>query len=185
MPGSTTFEMDVLNIQSGQDLSRLVIVRAHIRRALDGLKSYCPSISALVATKDSTAFQSPRPVTVQLNTNTYDRYEKTNKIMTSTISGIYSLESMMTERSDAWFDPEKLFSYRGSIDFDNYIWCKCGGIKTACRQRWPEGPEVKSTHVLCNVNSQFTFVPKSELPPNQLEKQTEPSGQRCPGLTLE
>jgi hypothetical protein len=77
---------------------------------------------------------------------------------------------MMTERSGTWFDTSReVIYYGGSIHFNNnYVWYRYGGIKTAHLQRLPDGPEVKLTHRVYNVNAQITFVPKLELSPKPI-----------------
>jgi hypothetical protein len=60
MLGGINFATNVLAIPSGKDLSRLMIVGAHIKRPVEDWTKYPPSITTVVASKDSCSPTIPR-----------------------------------------------------------------------------------------------------------------------------
>jgi hypothetical protein len=59
MLGGRNFDTNVLDLSSGKNLTRLMIVGAHIRKPTSGLSTYCPSVAAVVASTDKNALQFP------------------------------------------------------------------------------------------------------------------------------
>jgi hypothetical protein len=168
MLGGRNFDSNVLDLSSGKNLTRLMIVGAHIRKPTSGRSTYCPSVAAVVASTDRTALQFPGSAHIQ---QTFvDYYPRRNNSGREIMKGqeataIRLLHSMMKERFAAWSDqdipPTSVLFYRDSINFDdNSLWHDIDRIKQAYHDTWPgqkESPKI--TFLVFNKNAQHTPVP--------------------------
>jgi hypothetical protein len=164
MLGGTNFNTEVLKVASGKDLSRLMIVGAHIKRP-SHWETYAPSISAVVASKDSKALQFPGSVRIQKSVALYHEHTKNEKTTVNSWvnPAIQDLDAMMVERFKAWSDeqtpPTRILYYRDSINFDDKaILDEYHLIKEAYMNVWGFAADPQITIMVYNKNAQLTFL---------------------------
>jgi hypothetical protein len=164
MLGGTNFNTEVLKVASGKDLSRFMIVGAHIKRP-SHWETYAPSISAVVASKDSKALQFPGSVRIQKSVALYHEHTKNEKTTVNSWvnPAIQDLDAMMVERFKAWSDeqtpPTRILYYRDSINFDDKaIVDEYHLIKEAYMNVWGFAADPQITILVYNKNAQLTFL---------------------------
>jgi hypothetical protein len=169
--GGKKYSTNVLDIGPGMNLRGLMVVGAHIRRRRDGHKTYSPSVAAVVASIDPTVLHFPGSVMIQQTSDEYTtRITEDKTTLTALVlHRVLSLRSMMTERFEAWSNPQKhpkhILFYRSGVNFDNNatIESEYKDTKAAFDLKWPSFEQPYITFVVCNKNAQITFVRECQL----------------------
>lgn len=149
--GST--KIDHPELRSSLDGGNLMIVGAHVAHIGNG-KVYCPSIAAMVASKNAAGLQYSGSVRIQPGTVADARKPKLE---------IEQFDKMMLELFKQWENqkapPSRMLFFRDSIDFDNAISrVECEKIQQAYTTAFPTvHSTLEIAYVVVNKNTALTY----------------------------
>lgn len=155
---------------------RIMIAGAHLAHPSSGAQ-HCPSIAAVVASKDTSATHFPGTARIQGTTvdpstgvavSTKHAMSKPKKLKAHIEAKVIELTSMMQELFDQWKVVEKnppleLFFFRDSIDFNHKgIETETKQIKSAYKTVFPKSEPLKLIYVVINKNNPLEYVKTAE-----------------------
>jgi hypothetical protein len=169
MTGGTNFDTGALTAVLEDSPTRLMIIGAHVKyTTLSAKTEFCPSITAVVASTNTSAVHYPGSIRVQ------QQFEHINpdnlkKRRPETTIGLLSM--IMQERFRAWTDdagpPNAVLFYRDSVSFgDKAVKKECEDINDAYRRVFPAAQPPQLAYVVVNKNAHLTRV-EPFTPPKQ------------------
>lgn len=146
--------------------ARLMIAGAHTAHQY-GAEIYCPSVSAIVASKDIAGEQYLGSVRIHVTTLS-NRVLEDGATKREIIPGLHGIQDMMVERFKAWSTPQapptQLLFFCDSIDFDNVKnEDACRHIRLAYETVFSDTTaKLLITYVVVNKNTKISYESTKE-----------------------